>query len=80
MIKDCIGKHLKLNGMHQLLVYADNMSLLGDNIVTIKKNTGTLIDDSKEVGLERLEINAEETKYMLLSHHQDAGQNHDKDS
>jgi hypothetical protein len=32
----------------------------------------TLIDDSKEVGLE---INVEKTKYMLLSHHQDVGQN-----
>jgi hypothetical protein len=31
-------------------------------------------DVSKEVGLE---INAEKTKYMLLSHHQNAGQNHD---
>jgi hypothetical protein len=38
------------------------------------KNTETLIDISKEVGLE---VNAEKTKYMLLSHHQKAGQNHD---
>jgi hypothetical protein len=29
---------------------------------------------SKEVGLE---INTEKTKYMLLSHHQNAGQNYD---
>jgi biotin operon repressor len=64
---------LKLNGTHQLLVYADDGNLLGDNIDTIKKNTETLIDAIKEVGLE---VNAEETKYMLLSHHQNAGQNH----
>jgi hypothetical protein len=39
------------------------MNLLADNIDTLKKNTETLIDASKEVGLE---VNAEKTKYMLL--------------
>jgi hypothetical protein len=63
---------LKLNGTHQLLVYVD-VNLLGDNIDTIKKSTQTLIDASKEVGLE---VNTEKTKYMSLSRHQNAGQNH----
>jgi hypothetical protein len=35
------------------------VNLLGDNIDTIKKNTGTLIDASKEVGLE---VNTEGVK------------------
>jgi hypothetical protein len=65
---------LKLNGTHQLLAYADDVNLLGDNIDNIKKNTETLIDDSKEVDLE---INVEKTKYMLLSRHQNVGQNRD---
>jgi hypothetical protein len=43
---------LKLNGTHQLLVYADDVNLLGDTIDTIQKNTETLIDTSREVGLE----------------------------
>jgi hypothetical protein len=64
---------LKLNGTHQLLAYADDVDLLGNNIDTIKKNTETLIDASKEIGLE---INVGRTKYMLLSQ-QNAGPNHD---
>jgi hypothetical protein len=65
---------LKLNGTHRLLVYVDDMNLLGDNIDTRKRNAETLIDDSKKVGLE---VTAEKTnnKYMLLSHHQNAEQN-----
>jgi hypothetical protein len=40
---------LKLSGTHQLLPYADDVNLLGDNIYIIKKNTKTLIDASKEL-------------------------------
>jgi hypothetical protein len=40
---------LKLNGTHHLLVYADDVNLLGGNIETIKTNTETLIDTSKEL-------------------------------
>jgi hypothetical protein len=37
---------VKLNGTHQLLAYADDVNLLGDNIATVKKNTETVIDVS----------------------------------
>jgi hypothetical protein len=65
---------LKLNGTHQLLAYTEDVNLLGDNIDTVKKNTETLIDASKEVGLE---INVEKTKYKLPSCYQNVGQNRD---
>jgi hypothetical protein len=32
---------LKVNGTHQLLVYADDVNLLSDSIDTMKKNTGS---------------------------------------
>jgi hypothetical protein len=43
---------LKLKETHQLLIYADNVNLFGDNINTIKNNSETFIDASKEIGLE----------------------------
>jgi hypothetical protein len=65
----------KLNGTHQLLAYADDVTLLEENIGAVnKKTTETSTDVSMEVGLEE---NSEKTKYMLLSHHQNVGENHD---
>jgi hypothetical protein len=40
------------------------VNLLGDNIDTTMKNTETLINASKDVGLE---INAEKTKYVYVA-------------
>jgi hypothetical protein len=57
---------LELNGTHQLLFYADGINLLDDSTNTIKKNTETLLEASRDVGLE---INAEKTMYMIMSRH-----------
>jgi hypothetical protein len=54
------------------LVYADDVNLLGDSVNTIKERTETLLETSTDVGLE---INAEKTKYMIMSRHPNSGQN-----
>jgi hypothetical protein len=63
----------KLNGAHQLLVYADDVNILGGSIHDVTKNTEALIVASNDIGLE---VNAEKTKYMVMARNRNAGQNH----
>jgi uncharacterized lipoprotein YehR (DUF1307 family) len=63
---------VKLNGIHQLLTYADDVNIVGENTDITKKNTEALLDASKEVGLE---VNQEKTTYISMSRSQKIGQN-----
>jgi hypothetical protein len=63
---------MQLDGTHQLLVYADDINLLGDSINTIKGNTETLLEVSRITGLE---VKAEKTKYLIISRDSNSGQN-----
>ena len=46
---------------------------MGWSVHTIKKNTEVLVVGSKESGLE---VNADKTKYMVMSRDQNAGRSH----
>jgi len=54
---------MNLNGKHQLLVHADDITL-GRSMHAIKKNTEALVVRGKETGLE---VNADNTEYMVMS-------------
>ena len=64
---------LKLNSTHQLLVNADDVNILGGRIHTLKANEEAFIVASKET---RLEVNADNTKYMVMSRDKNAGRSH----
>jgi len=49
---------LKLNGTHQLLVYADNVNIIGRSAHTTEKKTKAFVVTSKEIGLE---VNSDKT-------------------
>ena len=57
---------LKLNGRHQLLVYADDVTISEGSVHTIKENAETLIVASKEIGLEVNDQNAGRSQNMRI--------------
>ncbi|KAJ4450303.1 hypothetical protein ANN_01723 [Periplaneta americana] len=58
---------LELNELHRILVYADDLNMLGDYPQTIGENTEILLEASKAISLE---VNPKKTKYMIMSRDQ----------
>ena len=54
------------------MVYADDVNILGGSTHTVKEN-GKVLVVAKEIGLE---VNADKTKYMVMSREQTAGLSH----
>jgi hypothetical protein len=64
---------MKLNGTYQFLVSADDVNILEGSLHTTKENAQALLVASKETGLE---VNANKTKYVVMSRDQTAGRSH----
>ena len=55
-----------MNDTHQVLVYADDVNLIGDDIRTIERNANVLLNTCKHIGLS---VNTGKTKYMEIGRH-----------
>ena len=64
---------MKLNGTHHLLIYADDVIILGGSVRTVNVNAEALLVASKEIGLD---INTCKIEYMVMSGDQNAGRRH----
>ena len=53
---------VQLNGIHKLLVYADDIVLLGDSEEILKDDMHILRSNTRKL---RLEVNVNKTKYMV---------------
>jgi hypothetical protein len=63
---------LELNGAHQLLVSADSVNILGEDINTVRK-AETPFEAIRQIDLQ---VNTEKTRYIVKRRHQNVGQNH----
>ena len=54
---------LDMNGTHQVLAYADDVNLIGDDIRTIERNADVLLNACKDIGLA---LNTGKTKYIEI--------------
>ena len=57
---------LETNGTHQVLAYADDVNLIGEDFRTIKGNADVLLNACKEIDLA---VNIRKTKYMEIGRH-----------
>jgi hypothetical protein len=64
---------LKLHCSHQLLVYADDVNILGRSVYTMKENAESLLMAIKDIVLE---VNADKTTYMIMCRDQNIGRSH----
>jgi len=64
---------LKLIRTYQILVYTDDVNILEGSVHTIKEKAEALIVFSKDI---RLEVIADNSKYMVMSRDQNAGRSH----
>ena len=63
---------LDMNGTHQVLAYADDVNLIGDDIRTIERNADVLLNACKDIGLA---VNTGKTKYMEIGRHRGMTEN-----
>ena len=59
--------------LNHILAYADDVNILGGSVHTVKENAEALVVATKEIGLE---VNADKTRYMVMSRDRNAGRGH----